>query len=242
MKRCGKCGTDNKDSSVFCLECGKPFEPRKRPDPEKAPAAVDSHKRPAGLYVAVGCIVVALLAGGVASLMIFGRDTAPEKNILQSADELIRGVTGAGGSDSSDASVEPVKRAIPRPAHSTGERVSAGSLALEVETSGLSAGEEIQKPAKGNRFLVVTLSVRNDGARASTVSSMLQMFALDRGGNEYDTCLYFPRPRFPDGVIQPGATASGKVAFEVPSGRKDFFFVLDPEVLKDGDEIAVKLY
>jgi uncharacterized membrane protein YvbJ len=34
MKKCRKCGTTNKDASVFCLECGKRLTDGKRQPPD----------------------------------------------------------------------------------------------------------------------------------------------------------------------------------------------------------------
>jgi hypothetical protein len=237
MKKCRKCGTTNKDASVFCLECGKRLTDGKRQPPD-----AEESRSPLGVYIIAGCLVVALLAGGIASLLIFGRDSKPDKSVLESADELINSVTGLDESkESSSKRTKPQKHAVPVPTHEPAEPVRAGNLVIEVNGSERSAGESIQRPARGKSFLVVDLTIKNAGARATSVSSLLQMFALDPAGNRYDTALYFPPGRLPEGAIQPGGAARGKIAFEVPSGRRGFYFVFEPEVLAGGADIGFRL-
>lgn len=241
--KCARCGTDNKDSSVFCRECGKSLATDVKKGPENAVIDGTKEKRRIGLYVLVGCLAGALLVAAVISLAMVGRDNSGKKSMLQSADEVIKGVTGLTKSGSADGdNSKPQKHTLPAPAHAKGEPVRSGTFTVNVDGSEFSEGESIQRPAEGRRFLVVDVAVKNEGARAADVSSMLQMVAVDGAGNQYGTSLYFPSPRYPDGTIQPGGTAKGKVVFEVPARRKDFYFVFDPGVLTDAGEVGVSLY
>jgi hypothetical protein len=94
------------------------------------------------VYIIAGCLVVALLAGGIASLLIFGRDSKPDKSVLESADELINSVTGLHESgEPGSKKTKPQKHAIPIPAHEAAEPVRAGNLVIEVNGSEISAGK-----------------------------------------------------------------------------------------------------
>jgi hypothetical protein len=62
----------------------------------------------------------------------------------------------------------------------------------------------------------------------------------DHGGFEYEQAAYFPEPAYPDGDIQPGQTARGNVAFEVPADIGAMTFVYEP-TLQVGDIVQVKL-
>ena len=121
-----------------------------------------------------------------------------------------------------------------------GEVGENGPLAIKVVGWTPSAGEEFNKPAAGKQFIVVDLEIKNTSATSRIVSTMLAMSIKTPGGFEYEQAAYFPEPAYPDGDIQPGQTARGNVAFEVPADIGAMTFVYDP-TLQVGDIVQVKL-
>jgi len=191
-----------------------------------------------------GFAALALLVGGIASLVVFTGEAAPRKGVLESAGDFLNGITGNGqaAEGAAEKASKSEKRKLPSRAAATGEEVRARDLLVSVSGSLSSNGAAIQRPLKGDRFVVCDVKVRNAGASPVLVSSLLQMSLQDREGKVYGTGLYFPGPTFPDGEVKAGGAVSGKVAFEVPAKSDDLYFVFDPEVLRDGEEVAVRLF
>ena len=240
MKTCSSCGTPNKDASRFCLECAAPLA-------EKVPARrsrKDIPKRRIAFYVVAGLTALALLIGGISSLVVFTGEEAPRKGVLESAGDFLNGISGNGqaAEGAAEKASKSEKRKLPSRVAATGGEVRARGLIVSVSGSRSSDGAAIQRPLKGDRFVVCDVKVRNAGASPVLVSSLLQMSLQDRKGRVYGTGLYFPAPTFPDGEVRAGGEAGGKVAFEVPAKSNDLYFVFDPEVLRDGEEVAVRLF
>ncbi len=240
MKTCSSCGTPNKDASRFCLECAAPLA-------EKVPARrsrKDIPKRRIAFYVVAGLAALALLIGGISSLVVFTGEEAPRKGVLESAGDFLNGISGNGqaAEGAAEKASKSEKRKLPSRVAATGGEVRARGLIVSVSGSRSSDGAAIQRPLKGDRFVVCDVKVRNAGASPVLVSSLLQMSLQDRKGRVYGTGLYFPAPTFPDGEVRAGGEAGGKVAFEVPAKSNDLYFVFDPEVLRDGEEVAVRLF
>ena len=240
MKTCSSCGTPNKDASRFCLECAAPLA-------EKVPARrsrKDIPKRRIAFYVVAGLAALALLIGGISSLVVFTGEEAPRKGVLESAGDFLNGISGNGqaAEGAAEKASKSEKRKLPSRVAATGGEVRARGLIVSVSGSRSSDGAAIQRPLKGDRFVVCDVKVRNAGASPVLVSSLLQMSLQDRKGRVYGTGLYFPAPTFPDGEVRAGGEAGGKVAFEVPAKSDDLYFVFDPEVLRDGEEVAVRLF
>jgi len=195
------------------------------------------------MYVATGLVAVGLLVGGIASAVVFTGGEAPRKGILQSAGDFLNGIAGNGQAEGAGKKAEKSeKRKLPARAAALGAEVRARDLVVSVSGSRSSGGAPIMRPAEGDRYVVCDVKVRNAGSRPALVSSLLQMSLQDRAGRVYGTGLYFPGTAFPEGVLQAGGQASGRVAFEVPAKPGDLYFVFDPEVLRDGEEIAVRLF
>jgi len=241
MKSCTDCGSQNLDSSRFCLECGSPLGAETSPLPAKARAS----KRGIIFYSVVGFAALALLVAGIASLVMFSEDSSPRKTAIESASDLVNEITGANGEASAGERAgvsKTVVRKLAGEAAATGERLRAGDLVVSVGRAVRSGGASMEKPARGDVFVVCDVTVHNDGKKPAALSTMLEMSLLDRQGTVYPTGIFFPRGSFPDGEVAAGSTASGKVAFEVPAKTGDLYFVFDPEVLRDGEEVAVRLF
>ena len=239
MKTCSNCGTANKETSRFCLECAAPLVEETT---ERAPRRHIPRRRLA-MYVATGLVALALLVGGIASLVIFTGGAAPKKGALESAGDFLNGIAGNGQAEGAAKKAEKSeKRKLPARAAALGAEVRTRDLVVSVSGSRSSGGAAVMRPADGDSYVVCDVHVRNAGSRPVLVSSLLQTSLQDRAGKVYGTGLYFPGPPFGEGVLQAGGQASGRVAFEVPARSGDLYFVFDPEVLRDGEEIAVRLF
>jgi hypothetical protein len=241
MKTCNRCGTSNQDTSRFCRECAESLEQRTQARAQHQSLPV----RRVAFYVVAGLAALALLVAGISSLVVFTGGSAPRKDVLESAGDFLNGITGANGGSREGAAEQASKfeeRKLPGKTVAGGEEVRTRDLVVTVSGSRPSDGAAIQRPVKGDRFVVCDVAVRNAGARPVLVSSMLQMSLQDRAGKVYGTGLFFPGPAFPEGEVKGGESASGKVAFEVPVRSVDLYFVFDPEILRDGEEVAVRLF
>jgi hypothetical protein len=236
MRTCHSCGTENRETSRYCKECATLIdEPLQLVKPGRK---VD--RREAVFYLFVGCLAVAVLAGGIAALAIFRSDRGGEKSVLQSAEDLLNTISGAEGEDGKAAKQE--KRSVPAKPCEMGEEVRAGGLVLKATGLSRSGGSGIERPLTGNEFAVVQISVRNAGEGSVVISSLLQMCVTDRSGRVYHAGLYFPAGRLEEGELEGGRTVAGKVAFEVPAKTKDLYFVFDADPLDKTRAVAVKLF
>ncbi|GEM_PF-5118129 len=103
-----------------------------------------------------------------------------------------------------------------------------------------SAGDELNKPGADNKFIVVNVSVKNHDTVTRSISTMAQMTIRTPNGYEYSEGSYYPEPRFPDGDILPGQTASGTMAFEVPANIGSMSLYYEPVLLGDIVEVTLK--
>lgn len=240
MKKCSVCATENKDTSTFCMECGRALETPPGTPLDHSPVPPSPRPpRPSRhilRWVLVGLLAVALLAGGIASLVIFGSDRKPEEGFLESADDLLRGLTGREGKD-----VRVTKQKAPGTIVTTGRTVKAGDLEVRVGAVERESGKGMQKAGKGNEFVVLQLGLRNNSRDVVNVSALMQMRVMERSGKSYSPGIYFPDPALAS-EITAGSKVEGKVAFEVPAGRKDLLFVFDPDPLTDKGAVGVELF
>ncbi|MBU1671752.1 MAG: DUF4352 domain-containing protein [Actinobacteria bacterium] len=120
-----------------------------------------------------------------------------------------------------------------------GQVGKTGQLDVKVVGWSPSQGDDVFKPAQGNQFVVVDVSITNTGTTSKLVSTVTEMSVRTPNGYQYDMAVYFPEPRFPEGDILPGQTARGNVSFEVPSNATGMSFVYKPLII--GDVVSVKL-
>lgn len=121
-----------------------------------------------------------------------------------------------------------------------GEAARNGPLEVRVIGWTPSAGDEYNQPGEGKQFVVVDLEVKNVSGDPKTVSRMLSMSIWTPAGFNYDPAPYFPGPSYPEGPVQPGQTARGNVAFQVPADIGPMTFEFKP-FLETGDIVRVKL-
>ena len=118
-----------------------------------------------------------------------------------------------------------------------GDIVDIGSFILVVNGVESSSGSDFVKPAEGNEFVVVDLSLENKLDESVVVSSLIQMSLKDATGQKYDVNILASAAggaSTPDGELAPGEKLRGQVAFEVPSDAEALVFVFDPSIIGTG--------
>jgi hypothetical protein len=128
-------------------------------------------------------------------------------------------------------------------AHEVGEPIAVGELGLTVHGVSSPEGTQFAKPAEGNRFVVVELSIANNGDEAANLSTLLQMKLKDAGGRQYGPDLLAATAAdgaAPEGELAPGETVRGPVGFQVPAEAEGLAFVFDGDIFGAG-KVFVRL-
>lgn len=114
-----------------------------------------------------------------------------------------------------------------------GDIIEIGNLTLTVNEVTNPPGDSFNRPNEGHKFVVVDVTIQNQGSEAVSVSSMLQMSLKDDTGQGYDldlTASIASGGTTPDGEIAPGETIRGQVGFQVPEDATGLVFVFDADV------------
>jgi hypothetical protein len=134
----------------------------------------------------------------------------------------------------------PTQEPAPPPAQTSyqiGDVISIGDVVMAVLGWDVPPGDEFSKPEEGKQFVAIDVVLVNSGARAASVSSMLQMRLKDDTGQQYDYDFMASTAigdSSPDGELAPGERVRGKVGFQVPKEAKGLTFVFDASVWGTG--------
>ena len=118
-----------------------------------------------------------------------------------------------------------------------GDIVEIGDFTLVVNGVESSMGSDFVKPAEGNEFVIVDLTLENKRDESVSVSSLLQMSLKDASGQIYAVNLLASTAgggTTPDGELAAGEKLRGQVGFEVPSDTEGLLFVFDPNIVGTG--------
>lgn len=121
--------------------------------------------------------------------------------------------------------------------YSVGQAVRIGDLVLTVNKISSPAGDEFTKPAAEHKFLVVDVTIENKGAKAAAISTVLQMWVKDAGGQKYTVDLMATtaaKGATPDGELAAGEKVRGQVGYQVPTKATGLVFVFDGDVFGAG--------
>lgn len=95
---------------------------------------------------------------------------------------------------------------------------------LRVKVSGvvdpLESSESSYVPLPDNRFVGVTFEVVNPGGSPKAFSPASEASLVDQEGQQYQMLLGQRQDDLTGQEIAPGVTISGRIAFELPNGRK----------------------
>ncbi|NOZ71637.1 MAG: DUF4352 domain-containing protein [Chloroflexi bacterium] len=118
-----------------------------------------------------------------------------------------------------------------------GDVIEVGDLVVIVNNVAFPPGDEFNKPDKDNKFVVVDLTLKNNGSKSVAISSLLQMSLKDTTGQKYGVDLMATVASggsTPDGEIAPGEKVRGQVGFQVPESAEGLVFVFDADVFGYG--------
>ena len=118
-----------------------------------------------------------------------------------------------------------------------GEAIQIGDLMLTVNKISSPAGNEFTKPAADHKFLVVDVTIENKGAKAAAISTLLQMWVKNAGGQKYTLDLMATtaaKGATPDGELAAGEKVRGQVGYQVPTNATGLVFVFDGDVFGAG--------
>ncbi|NJP07223.1 MAG: DUF4352 domain-containing protein [Chloroflexaceae bacterium] len=104
-----------------------------------------------------------------------------------------------------------------------------GDLTITINQVGDTPVNALIEPEAEQRFVLIDLTVTNNGTVETAVSSLLQMVLRDTSGQEYaidSTAALAAGVTSPDGQLAPGAQRQGKVGFQVPQNVTDLELVL----------------
>ncbi len=90
---------------------------------------------------------------------------------------------------------------------------------------------EINIPASGNTYVLITVSLKNISDKQQTVSSLLQFGLRDTDGTSYDESITYGHS--PDGTVAVGDPLKGTLAYEVPASTKKFVLNFELGLLSD---------
>jgi len=121
--------------------------------------------------------------------------------------------------------------------YQVGDQIQIGDLILTVNKVDYPTGDEFNKPEPGKKFVVIDLTLINQGSKAVQISSLLQMSLKDATGQVYEVDLSASvagNGSAPDGEIAPGEKVRGQVGFQVPEDAQELMFVFDADVFGHG--------
>lgn len=131
----------------------------------------------------------------------------------------------------------------PQTAHALGEAVKSGAFEITVNSASEPAADKYTKPAEGYRFIVVDVTLVNQGTKAQNLSSSLQMWLKDATGQRYGDSLsatMASKGKAPNGEISVGEKIRGQVGFEVPADLTSLVFVFNGDLF-GADKVEVTL-
>jgi hypothetical protein len=125
-----------------------------------------------------------------------------------------------------------------------GEQVKMGSLIITLNKVEYSQGGQYMKPAEGNEWVNLNITIENTGSSQQYITTLGQMFIRDEDGNSYQisaTNKTLENPSFGlDGQVIAKSKRTGWVGFEIPKGAKGLQFQYNRSMFGD-DAILIDL-
>ncbi|WP_424610914.1 DUF4352 domain-containing protein [Caldanaerobacter sp.] len=117
-----------------------------------------------------------------------------------------------------------------------GETAETKQIRVTITKIEKSTGSEFNKPAEGNEFVLVYMTIENKSEQEIVVSSMLNFSAyVDDNAINEDLGAQTVKDgnKTMDGKIAPGKKLSGVLGYQVPKGWKKLEIVYQPNVAAD---------
>jgi hypothetical protein len=138
-------------------------------------------------------------------------------------------VTGCGVNTAQQVSGEDAVAAVPAEAaganvreFKVGDFVRLGDFTIKVNkvSNPYKSHDSWSQPKKGNKYVAVSVSVKNSGSEPQTVSSLICFDLRDSEGQAAKIAMLTDAPSSPDGEIAPGKFIKGTLGFELPKNAK----------------------
>lgn len=126
-----------------------------------------------------------------------------------------------------------------------GERLMAGGVALTVNKVERTEQGNLP-PGDGNEYVIVTVTVENEGPGELALSSLLSFALVDGAGTEEQFSAGVKYTAMFDAVtdgkpIAVGQKVTGEIGYEVEKGKKDLTLTLKPDLLSSDSSFAVAI-
>jgi len=123
------------------------------------------------------------------------------------------------------------------PVYQVGDAVEISDLSIQVLRVTQPEGTQLVKPEAGYQFIVVEVTVLNQGDTTREIAGGLQMYLKDGSGQQYTMHLGAQAAAdsaVPDDELQPGKKVRGQIGFQVPEGAENLEFIFDAELIGYG--------
>lgn len=124
--------------------------------------------------------------------------------------------------------------------HAVGETFKMGNFQYKVNSVRTLEANEVKPPRDGNTFLLVGLTVENQGRTDAEIRSSLGFKLKDKDGRRHDFSLGadLAVKDALDGTIPAGGTMTGELGYEVVKGMQTFELAVIPDPLSSKAKIA----
>lgn len=122
-----------------------------------------------------------------------------------------------------------------------GDEIVMGDYVLTVDKTEKSSGSDYDKPKKGNEFLIISVTIKNNGEEE--ISYNPYDFTVQNGNGQVNDITFTTvdsDTALNSGKLIAGGSVSGTLAFEVPKGDKNLLLRYQPDFWSD-KEIQIHL-
>ncbi len=113
------------------------------------------------------------------------------------------------------------------------DTVKTGDLDFSVNGMRTSDGSSFSKPDEGNQFLIVEVTINNNGGESENISSMMMFKLVDNEGISYNQSIMADTKGSVDGELGAGRKMRGEIAYEVPKNISKFELEITPNLMED---------
>lgn len=151
------------------------------------------------------------------------------------------GSNGSAGSSGNEEEQKPENTV-----YQIGDQIKLGDVILTVNEMQESAGGQFTKPADGNQWIELNMTIENTGKDQEYVTTLGQMFIIDQENNQYQVAVTSKAMENPgttglDGAVVAGAKKTGWVGFEVPLTAVGLKFQYNANSFGYGGNVLVEL-
>jgi hypothetical protein len=123
-----------------------------------------------------------------------------------------------------------------------GDKIQLGSYILTVNQVGFSQGGQYSKPAQGDEWLNLNITIENTGSSQQYITTLGQMFVRDGAGNSYQVAVTDKVMENPnnslDGAVIANSKRTGWVGFEIKKGVTGLQFQYNGSMFGGGSALV----